>query len=145
MPEDGRGSGKRVYLIKKRSDNMVEYTIPYTIKCKARSREEANEIMKSCVEDFNKRLSELDDIHETKQQLDATSFTRYLMNGDKEKIQQIIKEHKDLKWTKEYRSRKAASLNCALHIYKDENTPQHGCNYILKTDWENISVHSGPM
>ena len=84
---------------------MVEYTIPYTIKCKARSREEANEIMKSCVEDFNKRLSGLDDVPATgtEQQPDATSFTRYLMNGDKEKIQQIIKEHKDLKWTKEYR------------------------------------------
>ena len=81
-------------------DHMVEYTIPYTIKCKAGSREEANEIMKSCVEDFNKRLSGLDDIHETEQQLDDT--TRYLMNEDKEKIQQIIKEHKDLKWTKEY-------------------------------------------
>ena len=82
---------------------MVEYTIPYTIKCKARSREEANEIMKSFVEDFNKQLSELDDMPKTKQQLDATSFTRYLMNGDKEKIQQMMKEYKKLKWTKEYR------------------------------------------
>lgn len=83
---------------------MIEHTIPYTIKCKARSREEANEIMKSCVEDFNKRLSGLDDVPatETEQQPDATSFIRYLMDEDKEKIQQIIKEHKDSKWTKEY-------------------------------------------